>query len=196
MEFNQPPSENKTKTQNKTKMKQNKNILYTLTPQDGGATEVDPFTGAASGYEEPKFPRLAPDQVAEFEVVSAKKIATKDTANEEPSKQRFLIAIQIKTIKDQRDADGKTLRAGWKQFERISVSPTPETPESRGRSLDDIRKDLAHWLKCCGMGSVDIGEFYRNPSIIEGAKFAAKTSTSKGKDGYPDSTRLTLRLPA
>lgn len=160
------------------------------------SAEVDPISGAASGYEEPKFPRLAPDQLCEFEVVSAKKSPTKDTVNEETSKQRFLITIQVKTLKDYRDSDGKPLRAGWKQFERLSVSPTPESDESRGRTLDEIKKDLAHWLKCCGMGTTDIGDFYKNPSIIEGAKFAAKTSTSKGKDGYPDSTRLTLRLPA
>lgn len=177
-------------------MKQNKNIYLTLTPQDGGSAEVDPFTGAASGYEEPKFPRLAPDQICEFEVVSAKKVPTKETADQPENLQRKVIQIQVKTLKDYRDADGKTLRAGWKQTERIAVTPTPETEDSRGRDIDTIKKDLAHWLKCCGMGSTDIGKFYHDPSIIEGAKFAAKTSTSKGKDGYPDSTRLTLRLPA
>lgn len=164
--------------------------------QTNQATEVDPISGAASGYEEPKFPRLAPDQLCEFEVVSAKKAPTKETANEETSKQRFSITIQVKTLKDYRDADGKPLRAGWKQYERLGVTPTPETEESRGRDLDTIKKDLAHWLKCCGMGSTDIGDFNRNPSIIEGAKFAAKTSTVKGTNGYPDSTRLTPRLPA
>ncbi len=172
-------------------MKQNRNLYLTTDAAEGNqAAEVDPISGAASGYEEPKFPRLAPDQLCEFEVVSAKKAPTKDDEN------RFLITIQVKTIKDYRDSDGKPLRSGWKQFERIAVTPTPETDSSRGRPLDDIKKDLAHWLKCCGMPQTDIGDFYKNPSIIEGAKFAAKTSTSKGKDGYPDSTRLTLRLPA
>ncbi len=158
--------------------------------------EQDPLSAAAGNLEEPKFPVLAPDQVCEFKVSSSKVGVTKDTADAPESEQRKSLTVTVKTTKDYRDADGKSLRAGFPVYLRYGITPTEGTEDKRARTNKQIAEELGMVLKGIGMASKSPRDLINDPAMIEGGIFQAKVSISKGKDGYGDSNRLSIKLPA
>lgn len=168
-------------------------IKHLLTPDaTEGGTEVDPLSGAAAGWEAPKFPLLAPDRIYRFKIAKCTKAATKDDANREA------LTIQLKTEKDYTDTDGKPLRAGFTGYKRIGITPITEEQagDKRPRSIKDIGADLGMALKSCGKGDKSPRELLNNPSLIEGEIVDMKVGISKGRDGFPDSNTFTFVLPA
>jgi hypothetical protein len=148
--------------------------------------EVDPLSGAAEGWEAPKFPVLAPDRLCEFEVKSAKKVPKKD----DPSRQ--VLEIVLKTTKDYPDKEGKTLRAGFTIFHRISVTPTEGEDGKRARTWENIGEDLGMVLKAAGgeFRKKEPRDLFNNPSIIDNAILTCKVGISKETAEFPESNRL------
>ena len=171
---------------------QHLNIQYSQDPTEGGnveATENDPLSAAAEGFEAPTFPVLAPDRIYRFRVVSSKISATKDDASRE------LLTIVLATEKDYTDKDGKPLRAGFKGYIRIGTTPSVGGAEKRDRTLADIGKELAMALKACGMAKRSPRELLNDPTIIEQCVVDCKAGIVKAKDNFPESNSFKWVLP-
>lgn len=152
--------------------------------------EVDPLSGAAGGWEAPRFPLLMPDRICRFKISKCTKAPTKDDENREA------LTIVLKTEKDYTGADGKPLRAGFTGFKRIGVTPSEGEGDKRPRTWKNIGEDLAMLLKACGKGNISPRELLDNPSMVEGEIVDCKVGISKGTGTYPDSNTFNFVLPA
>lgn len=161
-----------------------------LSPDSAEGVEVDPLSGAASGWEAPKFPVLAPDRICRFKIVKSTKGPVKDHP------EREVLTIQIKTEKDYTDKEGKTLRAGFSGYHRIGLTPSPgEDNGKRERTWKNIGEDLAMCLKACGMGDKAPKDLKDNPSLIEGQIVDMKVGVTPEKGGFPESNNFKFVLP-
>ena len=107
------------------------------------APEVNPLSLAAESIDT-SYPLLAPDQICEFEIVSAKKETVKGHTDRE------MLVLKLKTVKDYRSKDRNALRSGFVVMKRIGITPRPEEDGMKERGWDEIRKDLALVLKGVG----------------------------------------------
>lgn len=152
--------------------------------------DSDPLSGAAGGWEPPKFPLLMPDRICEFKISKATKQPTKEDANRES------LTLVLKTEKDYTGADGKPLRAGFSVYKRIGLSPTDGKDDKRPRTWKNIGEDLAMLLKAAGMVETTPRQLIDDPTIVEQAIVMCKVGISKGTGTFPDSNTLTFVLPA
>jgi hypothetical protein len=152
--------------------------------------EVDPLSGAASGWEAPKFPCLAPDRICRFKISKATKAPTKDNPDRES------LTLVLKTEKDYTDTEGKPLRAGFTGYKRIGVTPVAEEADKRPRTWKNIGEDLGMVLKATGMLDKSPRDLLNNPAIVEGQVVDCKVGLQKEKDGFPQSNTFSFVLPA
>lgn len=164
-------------------------------PDATDATEVDPLSAAASGFEEPKFPVLAPDRIVRCKIVKVTKSITKETASLPPSEQREVLSFKFQTEKDYTDTAGKPLRAGFKGFKHIGITPSEETSDKRARTIQNIGEDLSMALKACGLGGRSPRELLNDPTMVESQIVDLKVGLNKAQGGYPESNSFTFVLP-
>ncbi len=162
-------------------------------PDATGAAEVDPLSGAAGGWEAPKFPVLAVDRLVEMEVIESTRGLVKD--EKAKSEGRESLTLKLKTTKDYVDKDGKPLRAGYTGFKRIGLTAITGDPTKRDRTMKDVGADLAMVLKCCGMGNREPRELFNDPSIILKSIVVMKTSVQAARDGFPESNNFNFVPP-
>lgn len=155
-----------------------------------GATEVDPLSGAASGWEAPKFPCLMPERICRFKIKDADKHPTK----EDPSRE--VLSLCLTTEKDYTDTEGKPLRSGFKVFHHVGVTPSEETDTKRARTWKNIGADLGMILKAAGLGSKSPRDLLNDPSMLEGQIVDCKVGLAKASGGFPESNKLTFVMPA
>jgi len=159
--------------------------------------EVDPLSGASSGFEAPKYPVLAADRIVRFEITKAIKDSVKEDKEKQVPNPREMLVLTLKTTKDYSDKDGKPLRQGFTVYKRIGLYEIKGNPDRRDRTLkDQIGPELAQLLVCCGLGNRSPRELVTNPAIIEKALVDCKTSIVPPKDGYPESNNVVFVPPA
>lgn len=161
----------------------NKRIIL-LSPDEvsGGATEVDPLSAAAQGWEAPKYPVLAPDRLIPAKI----KTAVKGPVKEHPDRE--LITITLKPVEDfeYKDKDGQPMK-NWTGFHRIGISETTGDDDKRPRTIKDIGADLAMVLKACGMTNKSPRDLINNPSILDGQNVMVKVGLNKASGTFPES---------
>jgi hypothetical protein len=157
-----------------------------LVPSDPSAPdEQDPLSGAASGWEAPKFPNLAPDRIYEFVIKSV----TKEKVKEHPEREQ--LKFTLATNKDYTDTDGKPLRAGFKGFTYTGITPIAETDDKRGRTLKQIGAELAQIIRCCKgpqAESYTPRDLINNPDMVVGDVVYMRVGLSKATAEYPNPT--------
>ena len=152
--------------------------------------EQDPLSGAAGGWEAPKFPLLMPDRICEFKISKSTVAKTKDDEN------RDALTLVCKTEHDYTGADGKPLRSGFTVYKRIGITPSEEKEDKRARTWKNIGEDLAMVLKATGKTDNTPRDLISNPGMVEGIIVKCKVGISKGTNNFPDSNTLTFVLPA
>jgi hypothetical protein len=172
---------------------ENQNMPSEVDPAATG--EVDPLSGAASGWEPPRFPLLCPDRLCEVEIKSCVKKPTKE------DKTKELLEIIVATTKDYDEHEpttpGQQLRAGYKLTTWIGISEYPAREGKRGRTLKQVGADLAVVLRATLGGSTTKTprNLINSPSIIEGCKCVIRTGVRKGEGNYGDSNTIKFIPP-
>ncbi len=173
-----------TEKQNNTRTKQMNNE-ETLVPQGDPSApqDQDPLSGAATGWEAPKYPNLAPDRLYEFEIKAVSKEKVKG------HEDRDQLKITLVTIKDYTDTDGKPLRAGFKGFTYVGLYALPEADSAREKTMKDVGKELAKIQRCVfgpQASQHEPKELRDNPESIVGKIVTMKVGMGKASAKYPD----------
>jgi len=165
-------------------------------PDEAAGGMVDPLNEAA-GTIDTSFPVLAPDRIVEFKVESSKIAASKS------NEQNQTLTIKFKSTKPAKLLDGKETAPGFPVFKRYGITPTEPTVDDKGnekagRTIENIKKDLATVLKACFGPKTDKTprQLIDNPSMLEGEIVQGKTSVDKGSGNFGPSTNISFVLPA
>lgn len=120
-------------------------------------------------------PRL-PAAVYEFEVANPQVEPTKDRKGQ-------LLAMQLKTTKDNPAITGEVIKTGFTLYHRISLTPTPKY------TIENIRRNLASFFKAAGM-SGSAKAILSQPAMLVGKKVQAKVSVRAETEQYPESNEI------
>ncbi len=137
--------------------------------------EADPLAEPA-GSVDTSIPRLAPDKLYNMEVTAAE-TKTNDAGTQ-------MVAITLKTVKDESDHEGKPINAGFPVKHNFVCSPTGNL------TTDMIKRSGASILKAAQLGSITIRDFINNPSIVVGKIVCVKIGNRKASGGYPEQSEV------
>jgi hypothetical protein len=143
--------------------------------------EADPLAMPA-GEVDTRFPRL-------LEGVYTLAIRSPEVNEGKSNPDARLFTFKLETTQDGRDTDGNPLYKGFKWTHRINVAPVGD------RTVEDIKKDMAVFLKSAGMDKVTIRDVINNPSLVEGKLVKAKVTISKASGGFPESNNARFLPP-
>lgn len=157
--------------------------------------EVDPLSGAASGFEAPKYPVLAADRIVRFKV----KKASKDSVKEDKDKPnpRQMLVLHLVTTKEYPDKDGQPLREGFSVYKRIGLFEIKGEEGKRDRTMKDhVGPELAELLRAMGKSAVSPRDLVNNPAMIEGEVVDCKSTIIPAKGEFPETNGVKFVQPA
>jgi len=178
-------------------MKQHQILRSPDASVSGGAQEVDPLSGAAAGWEAPKYPVIPEGRLVRMECVSCVYGPTKDTAELPDNEKRYSLTHVWKTTKDYVDREGKPLHAGYKITMRDPMTPSA-TPGKRELTWKDIGARVSMMIKACGKEFANKTEpknLRDTPELLVGQIADCKTTINKASGDFPESNGLKF-IPA
>lgn len=142
--------------------------------------EVDPLAMPADAIDT-RFPRLQPNRLLRMTVRSPeRKVSEKGTE---------MFVFKLETTTAEIDTDGHPLHPGFRFTHRIIGA-------SGERTIEDFKKEFAHFLKCVGKSNIPMRDVLNGPSVVDGLPIDVKIGIQKEKDGFPESNTARFVLPS
>ena len=149
-----------------------KQVLRNTDASEGGDNSVDPILMNDQTGTSTAMPLLPPDEYR-LQVVKVEQARnSKNTGN--------VIKIQLKTLDDVVAVSGEPIKAGFPLFHNISITPTPDYPQS------SINRALKQFMSAAG---VDTGAFYPLKRY-EGMTVKAKLKVQPATDEWDEANRV------
>lgn len=150
--------------------------------------ENDPFSAAADGIEDPKYPVIVPNIIIKMECRKCKIEKVKGQESMEN------LLVELKTVDTQRTTEGKDQAPGLVGRQYYGITPhegytNSEGKEVRAHSVEEIKSEMALLVRTFfgPDAKTSARQLWLNPDMLVGQIGMMKTGIQAAKGQYPES---------